>query len=104
MRRAVLFPLLALAACQTRPLDLPPPPSGVFYAWVTFDPFRLRDSGAAGVADRGSGRELSVEDPVRVASISKLIVALGVMRLVEQGRIDLDSDVSRSLGWELRNP
>ncbi|GIW25987.1 serine hydrolase [Meiothermus sp.] len=40
----------------------------------------------------------------RVASISKLVVALGVMKLVEQGQIDLDADVSEYLGFTLRNP
>lgn len=49
-------------------------------------------------------RGVRADDPVRVASISKLITALGVMRLVESGTLDLDSDVSRWLGWRLRNP
>lgn len=40
----------------------------------------------------------------RVASISKLVVAVGVMRLVEQGRLNLDEDVSTALGWQLRHP
>jgi len=40
----------------------------------------------------------------RVASISKLVVALGVLRLVEAGRLDLDADVSAVLGWTLRHP
>ena len=40
----------------------------------------------------------------RVASITKTMVALGVMRLVEQGRLDLDADVSDYLGFSLRNP
>lgn len=40
----------------------------------------------------------------RVASISKLVVTLGVLRLVEQGRLDLDEDVSLQLGWPLRHP
>jgi CubicO group peptidase (beta-lactamase class C family) len=40
----------------------------------------------------------------RVASISKLVVAVGVMRLVEQGLLDLDADVSDLLGWPLRHP
>jgi CubicO group peptidase (beta-lactamase class C family) len=50
------------------------------------------------------GRPITIDDPVRVASVSKLVVALGVMRLVEQGRLDLDEDVSKRLGWEVRNP
>lgn len=49
-------------------------------------------------------RPLTVDTPMRVASISKAVVAIGVMRLVEQGRLDLDGDVSKWLGWRLRNP
>ena len=64
----------------------------------------LTASGASGLADRARGRRLTIDDPVRIASISKLVVALGVMRLVEQGRLDLDRDVSDYLGWRLRNP
>jgi len=74
------------------------------YAWVTFDAAGPRRSGASGLADRARNRPLTIDDPVRVASISKLVVALGVMRLVEQGRLDLDRDVSETLGWTLRNP
>lgn len=40
----------------------------------------------------------------RVASISKLVVSVAVMRLVDQGRLDLDTDVSDVLGWPLRHP
>jgi CubicO group peptidase (beta-lactamase class C family) len=56
--------------------------------------------GDAGVA----GRAVTIDDPARVASISKLVVALGVMRLVDEGKIDLDRDVSAYLGWQIRNP
>lgn len=58
----------------------------------------------AGYADRASGHRLTANDPARVASVSKLVVAIGVMRLVEAGKLDLDADVSRILGWRLRNP
>ena len=40
----------------------------------------------------------------RVASISKLITAIGLMRLHEQGAFALDDDVSDALGFSLRNP
>ncbi len=40
----------------------------------------------------------------RIASLSKLVTTLGVMRLVEQGKLQLDADVSGYLGYRLRNP
>src|SRR5204862_7766988 len=50
------------------------------------------------------GRAVTPDDPARIASVSKLVVAIGVMKLVEQGAIDLDEDVSRYLDWPMRNP
>jgi CubicO group peptidase (beta-lactamase class C family) len=98
------WPLLALlaAGCATMPAS--PPPPAASYAWATFDARGIERSGAAGLADRATGRKLTIRDPVRIASISKLHVALGVMRLVEAGQLDLDRDVSDYLGWRLRNP
>ena len=40
----------------------------------------------------------------RIASISKLVTTLGVMKLVEDGKLTLDTDVSDYLGYRLRNP
>ncbi len=40
----------------------------------------------------------------RIASISKMMTTLGLMRLVEEGKLDLDADVSGYLGFTLRNP
>ena len=40
----------------------------------------------------------------RIASISKMMTTFGAMRLVEQGKLDLDADVSAYLGFALRNP
>jgi CubicO group peptidase (beta-lactamase class C family) len=40
----------------------------------------------------------------RIASISKLVAAVGIMQQVEAGTIDLDEDVSTYLGFTLRNP
>ncbi len=40
----------------------------------------------------------------RIASISKLITTLGVMKLVEEGKLKLDEDVGKYLGYTLRNP
>ncbi len=40
----------------------------------------------------------------RIASISKLVTALGVMKMVEEGALSLDADVGAYLGYRLRNP
>ena len=40
----------------------------------------------------------------RIASISKMVTTLGLLRLVEEGRVTLDADVSNWLGFTLRNP
>ncbi|HZF41918.1 MAG TPA: serine hydrolase [Sphingomonadaceae bacterium] len=103
--RILALPLLAaLASCQTATITPAPAAAGAAQAWVAFDASGLRRSGAYGLADRAQNRRLTIDDPVRVASVSKLVVALGVMRLVEAGRLDLDTDVSQYLGWTLRNP
>ena len=92
MRRLLFILLPLLAACATVPAAGPLPE--VPYAWATFDGTHITASGASGLADRAANRPLTIDDPVRIASISKLFVALGVMRLVEEGRLDLDRDVS----------
>lgn len=40
----------------------------------------------------------------RIASVSKMMTTLGLMRLVEQGKLSLDQDVGIYLGFSLRNP
>jgi CubicO group peptidase (beta-lactamase class C family) len=105
LRLAAALAALPLAACATAPKpQKPPPPAHTSYAWARFDARTVTAAEASGVADKATGRQLTVDDPVRIASISKLVVALGIMRLVEEGRIDLDRDVSDYLGWRLRNP
>ena len=47
---------------------------------------------------------LGLDHKARIASISKLVATLGLMRLVESGQVDLDEDVSSYLGFTLRNP
>ena len=71
---------------------------------VAFDRRGITAIEARGLADIAAQRAVGANDPVRVASISKLVTAIGVMRLVEQGRLDLDADVSTLLGWPLRHP
>ena len=51
-------------------------------------------------------RNLKIDDQTlyRIASISKTITATAIMQLVENGDLDLNTDVSEYLGWSLRNP
>jgi CubicO group peptidase (beta-lactamase class C family) len=100
VRTAITLLTLLLTACATVPLQRPPDTE----VGIAFDLNGELASFADGIADPNTRRRVSVDDPVRVASISKLVAAIGVMRLVEQGKLDLDSDVSRWLGWPLRNP
>ncbi|MFC3550439.1 serine hydrolase domain-containing protein [Lysobacter cavernae] len=71
---------------------------------VAFDRAGITTTRVDGLADIAAGRKVSADDPVRIASISKLVTAIGVMRLVEDGKLDLDADVSDLLGWRLRHP
>lgn len=71
---------------------------------VAFDRDGITSTTVGGFADIAAARRLDADDPVRIASISKMVTAIGVMRLVEQGKLDLDADVSERLGWRLRNP
>jgi CubicO group peptidase (beta-lactamase class C family) len=40
----------------------------------------------------------------RIASVSKMMTTFGLMKLVEDKQLELDMDVSRYLGYPLRNP
>jgi CubicO group peptidase (beta-lactamase class C family) len=111
MRRALLIALMLVTASPIIAACTPDRPVAAAKAaavqpamvMVSFTADRITTDfvqGDAGVA----GRVVTIDDPVRVASISKLVVALAVMRLVEQRRIDLDRDVSDYLGWRVRNP
>jgi CubicO group peptidase (beta-lactamase class C family) len=63
--------------------------------------------GRRSIEDTASGlKELPVDHRTlfRIASISKLVTTIGVMKLVEEGKLNLDEDVSQLLGWKFRNP
>ncbi|WP_254602173.1 serine hydrolase domain-containing protein [Sphingomonas bacterium] len=71
---------------------------------IAFDTHGITAVRARGIADRATMRRVTADDPVRVASISKLATAIVVMRLVEAHRLDLDADVGATLGYPFRNP
>lgn len=95
MRRLAL--LLALIAAPVAAV----PPATVA---VAFNRTAMRTVLAEGHADKVAARAVTADDPVRIASVSKLVTALGVLRMVDAGQLDLDRDVSDYLGWRLRNP
>ena len=57
-----------------------------------------------GFADVGARRNVEEETKFRIASLSKLIVVILAMTLVEEGLLDLDADISDYLGFEAKNP
>ncbi|MET1089202.1 MAG: serine hydrolase [Arthrobacter sp.] len=62
----------------------------------------VRDEGetwthAAGVRSLESGEPAMVSDPVRIGGITESLVSVSVMKLVAEGKLDLDSQVSRYL-------
>lgn len=102
---AVVF--LLLAACASDPPVPPQKPASADIApaavLVEFDTTKIlaeKVSGDAGVA----GRAVKADDPARMASISKLVTALAVMRLVDEGKLDLDRDIGGYLGFAVRHP
>ena len=54
----------------------------------------IRYARAFGLADVASGAPMRLETPVQIASMTKAIVAVGAMQLVEQGRMDLDAPIA----------
>ena len=60
--------------------------------------------GAFGRRTIGPDRPATPDTLYRIASISKLVTTLGLMRLLEDGKVDLEADVSGYLGFSVRNP
>ncbi|MBY0123573.1 serine hydrolase [Bacillus sp. S/N-304-OC-R1] len=69
--------------------------AGLAYVIVQGD--KIVHSKAFGKADIGT--ELSVQTPMKLASLSKSFTALAVMQLVDQGKIDLDAPVRNYIPW-----
>ncbi len=55
-------------------------------------------------SDRAQDLPLTPDSLVRAASASKPVAAILILRLVERGALELDADVSKYLGFTLRNP
>jgi len=57
-----------------------------------------------GSADRAAERPVNADTKIRIASLSKFVVVLCAMKLVDDGLLDLDADISDYLGYEVKNP
>lgn len=57
-----------------------------------------------GLRDVERGLPVTDSTRFRVASVSKLVTVTGLMLLYDEGKFDLDDDVSAYLGFPLRNP
>ena len=75
------------------------------------DADNIRWSGAWGVADRATGLRVQPDTMFRIGSVTKSFTALAVLRLAEQGRLNLDtrvleltSDVPFSNPWASSRP
>ena len=62
-------------------------------------------AGGVGVRDLDTGAPMEADTAFRVGSLSKSVVALGVMRLVDQGKLDVDRPLREILpDVEIDNP
>ena len=102
---AALALVSPLAGCSAPTTDKPAVQQAIPAAVVVaFDGDSVTPLIAEGVRNFETNEPVEYNDPVRIASISKLIMALAVLRLVDEGKVDLDRDVSDYLGFEVRSP
>jgi CubicO group peptidase (beta-lactamase class C family) len=55
-------------------------------------------------ANPANNKKATPETLYRIASISKMVVAIGVVKLVDEGKLDVDRDIGEYLGYAVRNP
>ena len=64
--------------------------------------YKISEACAFGVKRKATKEKLTTDTIFQAASISKPVFAVGVMRLVERGVLDLDTDISEYLvGYEV---
>lgn len=115
VRLLALLPAVSLGSCASGPSDHPPRPipledrltrllEGTLGGSADVPGAMLRVQsasiqfaweGAVGVSDLDTGTPLRAEQTLRIASITKTFVAAAILRLVEEGRVDLDAPISR---------
>jgi CubicO group peptidase (beta-lactamase class C family) len=69
---------------------------------AVIDGFRLAWARGYGIAEAGTERAVDEQTLFQAASISKAVTAMAVLRLVQEGRLDLDADARDYLtSWDL---
>jgi CubicO group peptidase (beta-lactamase class C family) len=104
---ALLLPILASAATTADPIDdyildqmRKHHVAGLSLAII--EGGRIVKVRGYGVTDKQGGAPVTPETLFQAGSISKAVTALGVLHLVEQGRLSLDADVNTELTtWKL---
>lgn len=66
-------------------------------AWSLVTPEGIIAVDAAGVRDARSGEQLRLDDRIHIGSVTKTLLAAGVLRLVSEGRLALDSPIAQLL-------
>jgi CubicO group peptidase (beta-lactamase class C family) len=106
--RALLLPLFCAGGAIAQPLPKLGGTEVSAFAYASAGRSGTIASHAEGGAELSPDgrivRPMAADTPVRIASVSKLFVALAIHRLADAGRLSLDDDASRHLGWQLRNP
>ena len=73
--------------------------------WALVAPGRATTTGAAGVRDARSGAPMHPDTHVQVGSVTKALLAIGVLRLAGEGRLALDAPIEPLLpGVRFDNP
>jgi CubicO group peptidase (beta-lactamase class C family) len=73
--------------------------------WATVDADGTIQTGAAGTSNARTGEAMKPDSQVHVGSVTKTLLATGMLQLASAGRVDLDAPLSRYLpSLQLANP
>jgi CubicO group peptidase (beta-lactamase class C family) len=71
-------------------------------SWAVIEGGKIVDRGSAGVMEAGRAEPVSDRTLFQACSISKPVAVFAMLRLVDQGVLDLDEDVNRRLkSWQI---
>jgi CubicO group peptidase (beta-lactamase class C family) len=104
---ALLFPIASIAQenkaeATIQQIMKENPVMGLSVAVVKDNKFIYTHS--FGIKDAETNTPLTNENIFRIASISKSFSATAIMQLVEAKKVNLDQDVSKLIGFKVRNP